>query len=126
MAAPGRLAQLGEHQLDKLGVTGSSPVPPIYRKPLQTLPGSRQPAGSRSRARPADSNGKATLGSYAGSTIETGIGAPPPWGSSTGSTSTISTTERGLQLPQARAGGRARDGEHPDAVLARPEGGLGR
>src|SRR5690242_10792766 len=27
---PGRLAQLGEHQLDKLGVTGSSPVPPIY------------------------------------------------------------------------------------------------
>ena len=25
---PGRLAQLGEHQLDKLGVTGSSPVPP--------------------------------------------------------------------------------------------------
>ena len=24
----GRLAQLGEHQLDKLGVTGSSPVPP--------------------------------------------------------------------------------------------------
>src|SRR5262249_41710960 len=26
--APGRLAQLGEHQLDKLGVTGSSPVPP--------------------------------------------------------------------------------------------------
>ena len=33
MAAPGRLAQLGEHQLDKLGVTGSSPVPPISRKP---------------------------------------------------------------------------------------------
>ena len=28
IAAPGRLAQLGEHQLDKLGVTGSSPVPP--------------------------------------------------------------------------------------------------
>src|SRR5881397_2945641 len=28
---PGRLAQLGEHQLDKLGVTGSSPVPPIRR-----------------------------------------------------------------------------------------------
>ena len=27
---PGRLAQLGEHQLDKLGVTGSSPVPPIH------------------------------------------------------------------------------------------------
>ena len=26
--AQGRLAQLGEHQLDKLGVTGSSPVPP--------------------------------------------------------------------------------------------------
>jgi hypothetical protein len=25
----GRLAQLGEHQLDKLGVTGSSPVPPM-------------------------------------------------------------------------------------------------
>jgi hypothetical protein len=28
MTALGRLAQLGEHQLDKLGVTGSSPVPP--------------------------------------------------------------------------------------------------
>lgn len=27
--APGRLAQLGEHQLDKLGVAGSSPAPPI-------------------------------------------------------------------------------------------------
>src|SRR5207249_4460311 len=27
----GRLAQLGEHQLDKLGVTGSSPVPPIEK-----------------------------------------------------------------------------------------------
>ena len=31
--AQGRLAQLGEHQLDKLGVTGSSPVPPTSRKP---------------------------------------------------------------------------------------------
>ena len=31
----GRLAQLGEHQLDKLGVTGSSPVPPI-KKPCKT------------------------------------------------------------------------------------------
>ena len=29
LQALGRLAQLGEHQLDKLGVTGSSPVPPI-------------------------------------------------------------------------------------------------
>jgi hypothetical protein len=29
IGAPGRLAQLGEHQLDKLGVTGSSPVPPM-------------------------------------------------------------------------------------------------
>jgi hypothetical protein len=29
----GRLAQLGEHQLDKLGVTGSSPVPPIEKGP---------------------------------------------------------------------------------------------
>ncbi len=28
----GRLAQLGEHQLDKLGVTGSSPVPPIGKQ----------------------------------------------------------------------------------------------
>jgi hypothetical protein len=28
-ACLGRLAQLGEHQLDKLGVTGSSPVPPM-------------------------------------------------------------------------------------------------
>ena len=30
MSNSGRLAQLGEHQLDKLGVTGSSPVPPIH------------------------------------------------------------------------------------------------
>ena len=30
----GRLAQLGEHQLDKLGVTGSSPVPPTRKPPL--------------------------------------------------------------------------------------------
>ena len=32
-ASFGRLAQLGEHQLDKLGVTGSSPVPPTSQKP---------------------------------------------------------------------------------------------
>ena len=31
----GRLAQLGEHQLDKLGVTGSSPVPPIHGSPAK-------------------------------------------------------------------------------------------
>ena len=31
LSPPGRLAQLGEHQLDKLGVTGSSPVPPMER-----------------------------------------------------------------------------------------------
>ena len=35
IADPGRLAQLGEHQLDKLGVTGSSPVPPTPAIPLQ-------------------------------------------------------------------------------------------
>jgi hypothetical protein len=36
----GRLAQLGEHQLDKLGVTGSSPVPPIGPgSPLARRPG---------------------------------------------------------------------------------------
>src|SRR4051812_43383716 len=34
--SPGRLAQLGEHQLDKLGVTGSSPVPPINRNDVAT------------------------------------------------------------------------------------------
>jgi hypothetical protein len=28
-ALAGRLAQLGEHQLDKLGVTGSNPVSPM-------------------------------------------------------------------------------------------------
>src|SRR5438105_5543082 len=32
-ADAGRLAQLGEHQLDKLGVTGSSPVPPTTKSP---------------------------------------------------------------------------------------------
>ena len=32
----GRLAQLGEHQLDKLGVTGSSPVAPITATPGTT------------------------------------------------------------------------------------------
>jgi hypothetical protein len=31
----GRLAQLGEHQLDKLGVTGSSPVPPTHKNPAR-------------------------------------------------------------------------------------------
>jgi hypothetical protein len=36
---PGRLAQLGEHQLDKLGVTGSSPVPPTH--PTKSVPASR-------------------------------------------------------------------------------------
>jgi hypothetical protein len=33
LSRPGRLAQLGEHQLDKLGVTGSSPVPPTRGRP---------------------------------------------------------------------------------------------
>jgi hypothetical protein len=28
---------LGEHQLDKLGVTGSSPVPPTFSDIAQTL-----------------------------------------------------------------------------------------
>ena len=46
----GRLAQLGEHQLDKLGVTGSSPVPPIIgNKPICR--------GSRYRARPRRTRG---------------------------------------------------------------------
>jgi hypothetical protein len=35
IALPGRLAQLGEHQLDKLGVTGSSPVPPTSEAPAK-------------------------------------------------------------------------------------------
>ena len=34
-ALQGRLAQLGEHQLDKLGVTGSSPVPPTSESPAK-------------------------------------------------------------------------------------------
>jgi hypothetical protein len=33
LTVEGRLAQLGEHQLDKLGVTGSSPVPPTSQSP---------------------------------------------------------------------------------------------
>ena len=33
LQASGRLAQLGEHQLDKLGVTGSSPVAPTHEAP---------------------------------------------------------------------------------------------
>ena len=37
-ARPGRLAQLGEHQLDKLGVTGSSPVPPINTLGVTPIP----------------------------------------------------------------------------------------
>ena len=36
-APQGRLAQLGEHQLDKLGVTGSSPVPPTSRREPKVL-----------------------------------------------------------------------------------------
>jgi hypothetical protein len=39
---PGRLAQLGEHQLDKLGVTGSSPVAPTREAP-ETAPFSIPP-----------------------------------------------------------------------------------
>jgi hypothetical protein len=35
IGVPGRLAQLGEHQLDKLGVTGSSPVPPTSEAPAK-------------------------------------------------------------------------------------------
>ena len=31
----GRLAQLGEHQLDKLGDTGSSPVPPTLLRKIE-------------------------------------------------------------------------------------------
>ena len=42
-ATAGRLAQLGEHQLDKLGVTGSSPVTPI------TDPHHRAPCDHASR-----------------------------------------------------------------------------
>ena len=34
LIAPGRLAQLGERQLDKLEVTGSSPVAPIWGSPM--------------------------------------------------------------------------------------------
>ena len=35
MTSGGRLAQLGEHQLDKLGVTGSSPVTPMSGRVLE-------------------------------------------------------------------------------------------
>jgi hypothetical protein len=41
---PGRLAQLGERQLDKLEVTGSSPVAPIG-----PCPGSRRAVGGKMR-----------------------------------------------------------------------------
>jgi hypothetical protein len=51
----GRLAQLGEHQLDKLGVTGSSPVPPIkkpagnsgFLRSICLLPGGRSGSAGR-------------------------------------------------------------------------------
>src|SRR4051794_11514798 len=47
-ARPGRLAQLGEHQLDKLGVTGSSPVPPTSETPAS--PGVFVPSGTARQA----------------------------------------------------------------------------
>ena len=50
-ALQGRLAQLGEHQLDKLGVTGSSPVPPTSEKPryvgVFSFPGPASEGSSR-------------------------------------------------------------------------------
>ncbi len=42
MPVPGRLAQLGERQLDKLEVTGSSPVTPIRKVSVLCLWGTRQ------------------------------------------------------------------------------------
>jgi hypothetical protein len=45
----GRLAQLGEHQLDKLGVTGSSPVPPTELGSTGTA-GARTATSARERA----------------------------------------------------------------------------
>src|SRR5436189_6176290 len=49
---PGRLAQLGEHQLDKLGVTGSSPVPPIRKTCKRATPFAESTTGARSLATP--------------------------------------------------------------------------
>src|ERR671915_1750481 len=41
LSLPGRLAQLGERQLDKLEVTGSSPVPPTPAIPDEARPNGR-------------------------------------------------------------------------------------
>jgi hypothetical protein len=51
IGGPGRLAQLGEHQLDKLGVTGSSPVPPIRKALLSGVFRSQEGNGRRPRGR---------------------------------------------------------------------------
>jgi hypothetical protein len=48
MSEPGRLAQLGEHQLDKLGVTGSSPVPPTQSKVVEGVDKPKPPHLPRS------------------------------------------------------------------------------
>jgi hypothetical protein len=47
LAAPGRLAQLGERRLDKAEVTGSSPVSPMQDTPPVNL----QDQTERQRAR---------------------------------------------------------------------------
>ena len=85
MRRPGRLAQLGEHQLDKLGVTGSSPVPPTTETPAQTgVSLSRQTTRRRrSRATTAlvitlrrSDNGEVPLGPH-DSRVELGVLEPP-------------------------------------------------
>ena len=72
----GRLAQLGEHQLDKLGVTGSSPVPPTHHE-IPKMGGfvvKARPAAtvghSPARTRRAPSSAQRRLGSTISSFVE--------------------------------------------------------
>ena len=80
----GRLAQLGEHQLDKLGVTGSSPVPPTLQRPARAGPsGTGEIIGcwferSRSRASRGGRQPTAPLGMTPAATGSRAVGFVSP------------------------------------------------
>src|SRR3954447_26340401 len=60
----GRLAQLGWEQLDKLGVTGSSPVPPLTRNPANVRVLSSKSVSAEVCPAPIRSEAEARAGRY--------------------------------------------------------------
>ena len=90
IAPAGRLAQLGEHQLDKLGVTGSSPVSPIpdsrWVSQIDLVQGP-VPATS-----PRLVGGARSISSRSASAIWAGVGGQPGMRRSMGRTSSTAPT----------------------------------